>query len=128
MGFLGGLRGKRQAPPPSWFDALLTMGNASGTLRDRFQTYPTGRAGLIVRPEAPDSTDREIAGLEAALHDDDAVRQVRQRVEADKHGHLWVMVRGDALEKLAEGIRLVSAALTGSGYEQRLLAAVFPFT
>lgn len=128
MGLLDALRGRRRPAPHSWSDALGAMARASTRLQAQLQTYPTGRAGLIVRPEEQGSTDQGMRGLEDALRDDEPLRAVRHRVEADDHGHFWVMVRGDTLEELAEGLRLASGALVARGNEQRLLAAVFPFT
>lgn len=143
MGLLGSLLGRGKPIQVPWTEALKAMAAAAPRLQGELDTLPTGQAALLVRPAFPPTegpaqppvTAGTAAEVEAALaaspHAIGASPSAPAddfRVQADADGHAWVVVRAGKLEELAAALARAAEALKAKGLEERILAAVFPFT
>jgi hypothetical protein len=135
MGLLGNLLGRGKPTPIPWAEALNAMAAAAPQLQGELDTLPTGRAALLVRPAQPPATAGAAAEVEAALAaSPDAIGASPSapggdfRVQADADGHVWVVASAGKLEELAAALARAAGVLKAKGLEERILAAVFPFT
>ena len=131
MGLLDALLGRRQPRPASdalRSDGILAMGRAAPLLQGQFETFSTGRAGILLRPVESTPEAQGVAEVESALSRSPGLRRARYHVQADTHGFLWAMVQGYDLKELAGDAGLTHDALVEGGLGERLVAVVFPFT
>ena len=117
---------KRQG---EWGPAHEAMGRAAQMFEQELDTFPTGKAGVLVRPAPDQDAPQAKAELERALERLTS-SEARWDVEMDasENVHPWVIVRGSGLPDLASAVRVVGEALVAVGIGPRVLAAVYPFT
>ena len=127
MGFLDALFGggkKLKGPAPDRIFAMVTANitletglglkhrNAAGIV---FQPLGTADFGQIVR----DATEL----LESSAEDTGTTVETTE----DEFGYRWVVLRDPDFDDLVQAVNVVSTELSGGGYGDRLLAAVFAF-
>ena len=129
MGLLSGLLGRKKKPTSiPWTEALNAMAIAAPRLQGELETLATGQAALLVRPGEASPAAGTAAEVEAALAASPPAPTADVRVQADADGHAWVVVGAGKLEELAGALGRAAEALKAKGLEERILAAVFPFT
>ena len=106
------------------------MARASEPFEQVFDTFTTGKAGVLVRPSEEQDAVQAKAELERALAHLKASDGPRWDVMLDEseHPHPWIIVRDPGLPALANSTRIVGEALTSVGIGSRVLAAVYSFT
>jgi hypothetical protein len=114
-------------PRANWPEACQAMAQATSSLEGVLETFTTGKTGVLVRPAPDQSATQAKAELEGAIGTVDRT-QAGFEVENDDHGHPWVVVSDDTLQHVCEATQAIGDALIGSGIEDRVIAAVFPFT
>ncbi len=128
MGFLDAILGGRRKLQAPARDRLFAMTTAQVTLESTlglrhrpaagiaFQSLPTADFQSIVRDtqELLESAGRD-SGTKVETAD-------------DEFGFRWIVLRNDDFEELVVALNMVSGQLEESGYGDRLLAAVFPFS
>jgi hypothetical protein len=103
------------------------MVTAQVTLETSLGLKTKRAAGIVFQPIATadfkalvQETDELLRG---AAEDTGTTVETRD----DQFGYRWVILRDEDFEDLVVAMNLVSTQLQGSGYGDRLLAAVFPF-
>ncbi len=127
MGFFDVLTGgKRKLKQPAP-DRLFAMATAGVKLELEMGLTTAGTAALVFQPLATGDFDQVVAEMEEVVRGtgDDTGTVVEKR--DDQFGYRWMVLRDPDLEDLVVGVNGVSTALQGSGYGDRLLAAVFAF-
>jgi hypothetical protein len=120
---LGGKRKLKAAAP----DRLFAMVTAQVTLETSLGLETKRSAGIVFQPIATADFKALVKETEELLRG--AAEDTGTTVETrdDQFGYRWVILRDDDFEDLVVAMNLVSTQLQGSGYGDRLLAAVFPF-
>jgi hypothetical protein len=128
VGFLDALlggRGKRvkSAAP----DRLFAMTTAQITLDTGLGLKHKGSAGIVFQPLETADFDAILAETEELLRGTAADTGTEVETSADEYGYRWLILRDPDFEDLVVALNTISTQLQGSGYGDRLLAAVFPF-
>jgi hypothetical protein len=116
---------KRTPKHLTWAAAMTAMGSVADRLEQQLDTVTTGEVAVLVRPEADQSHTQTKAELERALTGMDRTRY-HFDVTIDEVGHGWVILRGDRLQDLAQGVGQMGDVFTAAGLDDRVVAAVFP--
>jgi hypothetical protein len=128
MGFLDALlggRGKRvKGAAP---DRLFAMTTAQITLDTGLGLKHKGSAGIVFQPLETADFDAIVAETEELLRGTTADTGTDVESSADEYGYRWLILRDPDFEDLVVALNTISTQLQGSGYGDRLLAAVFPF-
>jgi hypothetical protein len=128
MGFLDALlggRGKRvKGAAP---DRLFAMSTAQVTLDTGLGLKHKGSAGIVFQPLETADFDAILAETEELLRGAAADTGTDVESHADEYGYRWLILRDPDFEDLVVALNTISTQLQGSGYGDRLLAAVFPF-
>ena len=125
---LGALFSRRQPKASSMAAALGAMAHFAPRLRDEMETTTTGQASLIIRPADPPSTVGVSVEVEQVIAGQELASGAGHHVEADQEGYAWLIIESPELERLTEALWRAVEAFSARGLEDRLLAAVFPFT
>ena len=126
MGLFDVLTGKRKIKQPA-ADRLFAMSTAGVTLETELGLGSAGRAAIVFQPLGTADFDQIVADMEELVRStgDETGTAVEKR--DDKFGYRWMVLADPDMEDLVVGVNGVSTALQGSGYGDRLLAAVFAF-
>jgi hypothetical protein len=128
VGFLDALlggRGKRvKGAAP---DRLFAMSTAQVTLATGLGLKHKGSAGIVFQPLETADFDAILAETEELLRGAAADTGTEVESHADEYGYRWLILRDPDFEDLVVALNTISTQLQGSGYGDRLLAAVFPF-
>jgi hypothetical protein len=128
VGFLDALlggRGKRvKGAAP---DRLFAMSTAQITLDTGLGLKHKGSAGIVFQPLETADFDGILAETEELLRGTAADTGTEVETHADEYGYRWLILRDPDFEDLVVALNTISTQLQGSGYGDRLLAAVFPF-
>jgi hypothetical protein len=121
---LGGRAKKVKGAAP---DRLFAMTTAQVALETELGLAHKATAGIIFQPLETADFDAILVETEELLRG--AAEDTGTRVEshADEHGYRWLILRDPDFEDLVVALNTISTQLQGSGYGDRLLAAVFPF-
>ncbi|MGI8512443.1 MAG: PspA-associated protein PspAB [Solirubrobacteraceae bacterium] len=126
MGLFDVLRGKRElkAPAP---DRLFAIATAYVTLETELQIKTNGAAAIVF--QALDTADFQAIMAEGEEIVRGLATDAGTQVESseDSYGYRWMVVRDPDFDDLVAGVNAVSDALTGGGYGERILCAVFAF-
>jgi hypothetical protein len=128
MGFLDALLGgKAKKVKGAAPDRLFAMTTAQVTLETGLGLKHKDSAGIVFQPLETADFDAILTETEELLHG--AAEDTGTQVEssADEYGYRWLILRDPDFEDLVVALNTVSTQLQGSGYGDRLLAAVFPF-
>ncbi len=126
MGFFDILTGKRKikAPAP---DRLFAMSTAAVSLEMTLQLRSSGKAAIVFQPLATSDFETIVTDMEEVLRGTGEDTGTAVKRTDDTFGYRWMVLEDPDLEDLVVGVNGVSSALQGSGYGDRLLAAVFAF-
>jgi hypothetical protein len=128
VGFLDALlggRGKRvkSAAP----DRLFAMATAQVTLDTGLGLKHKGAAGIVFQPLETTDFESILNETEELLRDSAADTGTKVDSTSDEYGYRWITLHDSDFEDLVVAMNTVSSQMEGSGYGDRLLAAVFPF-
>jgi hypothetical protein len=127
MGFLDALFGggkKLKGPAP---DRIFAMVTAQITLETSLGLKPRGSAGIVFQPLATGDFQQIVKDAEELLKASSEDTGTTVETRDDDYGYRWIVLRDPDFDDLVQAINVVSTELTGGGYGDRLLAAVFPF-
>jgi hypothetical protein len=128
VGFLDALlggRGKRvKGAAP---DRLFAMTTAQVTLDTGLNLKHKGSAGIVFQPLETADFEQILSETDELLRDSAADTGTKVESTSDEYGYRWITLRDTDFEDLVVAMNTVSSQLEGSGYGDRLLAAVFPF-
>jgi hypothetical protein len=128
VGFLDALlggRGKRvKGAAP---DRLFAMTTAQVTLDTGLNLKHKGSAGIVFQPLETADFEQILSETDELLRDSAADTGTRVESTSDEYGYHWITLHDADFEDLVVAMNTVSTQLQGSGYGDRLLAAVFPF-
>jgi hypothetical protein len=121
---LGGRAKKVKTAAP---DRLFAMTTAQVALETELNLKHKSSAGIVFQPLETADFDAILAETEELLRG--AAEDTGTQVESssDEYGYRWLILRDDDFEDLVVALNTISTQLQGSGYGDRLLAAVFPF-
>jgi hypothetical protein len=127
VGFLDALLGGRRKLKTPAPDRLFAMTTAQVTMETSLDLKHKNVAGIVFQPLATADFKGILTDVEELLHG--AAEDTGTKVDSadDQFGYRWMILRDPELEDLVVGVNAVSTALQGSGYGDRLLAAVFSF-
>ncbi len=117
----------RTRPVKSSVENLFSISTAQVTLAAKFNTYPTGRAGITFKPvEASDfdAAENELRGL---LEITARETQTKFHIVKDRYNYAWVLLLDKDFENLVAALHMTSVTLQEHGFGEQLLAAVFQF-
>jgi hypothetical protein len=121
---LGGRGKKLKGAAP---DRLFAMTTAQITLDTGLGLKHKDSAGIVFQPLETADFDAILTETEELLHGTAADTGTEVESSADEYGYRWLILRDPDFEDLVVALNTVSTQLQGSGYGDRLLAAVFPF-
>jgi hypothetical protein len=128
VGFLDALlggRGKKvKGAAP---DRLFAMTTANITLETGLGLKHKETAGIVFQPLGTADFDAIVAETEELLRSTHEETGSELRSYEDEYGYRWLILRDPDFEDLVVSLNTISTALQGSGYGDRLLAAVFAF-
>jgi hypothetical protein len=128
VGFLDALlggRGKRvKGAAP---DRLFAMTTAQVMLDTGLGLKHKGSAGIVFQPLETADFDGIVKETEELLRAGAEDTGTAVESSADEYGYRWLIFRDPDFEDLVVALNTISTQLQGSGYGDRLLAAVFPF-
>jgi hypothetical protein len=128
VGFLDALlggRGKRvKGAAP---DRLFAMTTAQVTLDTGLGLKHKGAAGIVFQPLETADFEQILSETDELLRGSAADTGTKVDSSSDEYGYRWITLRDSDFEDLVVAMNTVSSQLEGSGYGDRLLAAVFPF-
>jgi hypothetical protein len=127
VGFLDalfGTKGKLKGAAP---DRLFAMTTANVTMETGLGMKSREAAGVVFQPIATADFKEIVTETEELLAG--TAEETGTRIEShdDEYGYRWLILRDDDFEDLVVALNTISTQLQGSGYGDRLLAAVFPF-
>jgi hypothetical protein len=128
VGFLDALlggRGKRvKGAAP---DRLFAMTTAQVTLDTGLGLKHKGSAGIVFQPLETADFEQILSETDELLRGSAADTGTKVDSTSDEYGYRWITLHDADFEDLVVAMNTVSSQLEGSGYGDRLLAAVFPF-
>jgi hypothetical protein len=121
---LGGRAKKVKTAAP---DRLFAMTTAQVALETELNLKHRSSAGIVFQPLETADFEAILAETEELLRG--AAEDTGTQVESssDEFGYRWLILRDQDFEDLVVALNTISTQLQGSGYGDRLLAAVFPF-
>src|SRR4051795_5468317 len=127
MGFLDALFGggkKLKGPAP---DRIFAMVTAQITIETGLGLKHRNSAGIVFQPLGTADFGQIVRDTEELLRS--AAEDTGTTVEThdDEFGYRWVVLRDPDFDDLVQAVNVVSTELSGGGYGDRLLAAVFAF-
>jgi PspAB-like protein len=126
MGFLDALLGKRKVKGPAP-DRLFAISTAYVGLDAQQGIKTRGAAGIVFQPLATGDFRQIVEDMQEVLSGTGSEMGSSVETKDDEFGYRWMIVRDPDIEDLAVAVNAVSDALAVGGYNDRVLAAVFPF-
>jgi hypothetical protein len=126
VGLGGALFGRKKAQEPKG-RALFALVTAQGALAQRLQMVHSGKAGLCFRPLTASSfadLERDVQGI---LSLGQGTAQTQHRVVADDFGFRWLLLQVEPFEELVSAVYQAAQTFAERGFQEQLLAVVFPF-
>jgi hypothetical protein len=127
VGFLDVLTGGRRKLKQPAPDRLFAMATAGVKLEIELGLRNAGTGALVFQPLATADFDSVVKEMEEVVRSTGGETGTAVETHDDRYGYRWMVMRDPDLEDLVVGANGVSSALQGSGYGDRLLAAVFAF-
>ena len=128
MGFLdallGGKNKKVALPAP---DRLFAMTTAQITLETSLGLHHKKTAGIVFQPLGTADFEGILTETEELLRGTAEETGTEVSSSEDEFGYRWLILKDDDFEDLVVSLNTISVQLQGSGYGDRLLAAVFVF-
>jgi hypothetical protein len=126
MGLRDIISGRHALKQPAT-DRLFALSTAYVTLQAEHEISPAGVAGIVFQPLATSDFEAIVKDMEEVVQATGGELGATVESKDDSYGYRWMIVRDQSLEDLVVAINGVSTALTGGGYGERLLCAVFAF-
>ena len=117
----------RTKPKPANLDALFAVPGAAITLEAAMGLTSAGSAAVCFKPASGydfASACNDIGEL-LELSGKDSGSEVTQ--SEDSYGYHWIVIRDPDVSDLVTTVHMVNSSLAERGYENQLLASVFPF-
>jgi hypothetical protein len=127
MGFLDALFGggkKLKGPAP---DRIFAMVTAQITLETGLGLTHRNAAGIVFQPLGTADFQSIVRDATELLESAAADTGTTVETKEDEFGYRWVVLRDPDFDDLVQAVNVVSTELSGGGYGDRLLAAVFAF-
>jgi hypothetical protein len=121
---LGGRGKKLKGAAP---DRLFAMTTAQITLDTGLGLKHKGSTAIVFQPLETADFDAILTETEELLRGTAEDTGTTVESSADEYGYRWLILRDPDFEDLVVALNTISTQLQGSGYGDRLLAAVFPF-
>jgi hypothetical protein len=126
MGFLDALLG-RDKTVKSKTEALFALTTAQTTMQVELDLTPTNKAAISFRPVSVGewgTMEKEVTELLEISTKDSPLKWSRF---SDDYGFKWVILQADEFENLVATVNMISDELSGHGFGDQLLAAIFQF-
>jgi hypothetical protein len=127
VGFLDALLGGKKKLKLPARDRLFAMVTAQVTLETALGLKHRNVAGIAFQSIATSDFKAIVTETEELLRGAAEDTGTTVEVATDEFGYQWIRLRDEDFEDLVVAINTVSSSLEGSGYGDRLLAAVFAF-
>ena len=127
MGFLDALLGGRRKLKVPASDRLFAMTTAQITLETGLGLKHRNVSGIAFQSVPTADFKEMVADTEELLRSSAEDTGTKVETSSDEYGYRWIVLRDDDFEDLVVAINTVSSSLEGSGYGDRVLAAVFAF-
>jgi hypothetical protein len=128
VGFLDAiLGGKDKRVKGAAPDRLFAMTTAQITLDTGLGLKHKGAAGIVFQPLETADFEGILTETQELLHGTTEDTGTEVESHSDEYGYRWLILRDPDFEDLVVALNTISTQLQGSGYGDRLLAAVFPF-
>ena len=127
MGFLDALLGGRRKLKVPTSDRLFAISTAQVTLETGLGLKHRNVAGIVFQRVATADFKEIVTEAEELLRGVGAETGTTVETSDDEYGYRWIVLRDDDFEDLVVSVNVISSQLEGSGYGDRLLAAVFVF-
>ena len=127
MGFLDALFGggkKLKGPAP---DRIFAMVTAQITMETGLGLMHRKSAGIVFQPLGTADFSQIVKDAEELLRSSAEDTGTTVETHDDDFGYRWVILRDEDFDDVVQAVNVVSSELTGGGYGDRLLAAVFAF-
>ena len=128
MGFLDALFGggkKLKGPAP---DRIFAMVTAQITMETGLGLKHKNAAGIVFQPLGTADFGQIVRDTEELLRSSAEDTGTTVETHDDEFGYRWVVLRDPDFDDVVQAVNVVSTELSGGGYGDRLLAAVFAFT
>ena len=127
MGFLDALFGggkKLKGPAP---DRIFAMVTAQVTLETSLNLKHRNAAGIVFQPLGTADFQQIVRDAEELLRSASEDTGTTVETKDDDFGYRWVVLGDPDFDDLVQAVNVVSTELSGGGYGDRILAAVFAF-
>lgn len=128
MGFLDALFGggkKLKGPAP---DRIFAMVTAQITMETGLGLKHKNAAGIVFQPLGTADFGQIVRDTEELLRSSAEDTGTTVETHDDEFGYRWVVLSDPDFDDVVQAVNVVSTELSGGGYGDRLLAAVFAFT
>jgi len=127
VGFLDALIGGRRKVKLPAPDRIFAMSTAAVKLELEMGLRTAGTSAIVFQPISTSDFDEVVREMEEVVRGTGGDTGTTVEKRDDQFGYRWMVLRDPDIEDLVVGVNGVSTALQGSGYGDRLLAAVFAF-
>jgi hypothetical protein len=127
VGLLDALLGGRRKLKVPASDRLFAMSTAQITLETGLGLKHRNVAGIAFQSVATADFKQMVQETEELLRSAAEDTGTKIETSTDGYGYQWIVLRDDDFDDLVVSINTVSSSLEGSGYGDRVLAAVFAF-
>jgi hypothetical protein len=127
VGFLDALFGggkKLKGPAP---DRIFAMVTAQITMETGLGLKHKNAAGIVFQPLGTADFGQIVRDTEELLRSSAEDTGTTVETHDDEFGYRWVVLRDPDFDDVVQAVNVVSTELSGGGYGDRLLAAVFAF-
>ncbi len=126
MGFFDALLGRTSKARSNTGD-VFAMATAYPVLLDKMDLAPGERAALSFRPIPSSYYEKAEEEIRDVLRISERTANTRSSLRKDDFGYQWVLLEDEDFEDLVTAIHMVAETLTGHGFRDQILAAVFGF-
>ena len=126
MGFIDALLG-RTSKAKSNTGNVFAITAAYPVLLDKIAMRPGNKAGLAFRAIPSSYYDKAEEEIREILAVSEKTANTRSALRKDDFNYQWVLLEDEDFEDLVTAIHMVAETLTGHGFRDQLLAAVFGF-
>ncbi len=126
MGFLDSILGRTAQSKPR-IDKLFALSTATITLQTKLELKPSEKAGICFKPVESAKFSEVERDLKSLLEISAKSTGTKYSLIKDEYSYLWVLLEDRDFEDLVTTIHIVSENLIESGFQDRILCAVFKF-
>jgi hypothetical protein len=126
VGFFDALLG-RTSKASSDTAGVFAVTTAYPVFLDKMDVQPSQKAALAFRPIPSSYYDKAEEEIRDVLHISEKTANTKSSLRKDSFGYQWVLLEDEDFEDLVTAIHMVAETLTGHGFRDQILAAVFGF-